>query len=52
MVQNKSPKADENIRSIKEELSNAVDSCIEAAGNEFSTHYQRRLLKVLISRYP
>ncbi|KAI8644677.1 Vps16, C-terminal region-domain-containing protein [Parasitella parasitica] len=41
----KSPKADENIRSIKPELIDAVDSCIEAAGFEFSHHYQRALLK-------
>ncbi|KAG2191805.1 hypothetical protein INT46_001161 [Mucor plumbeus] len=41
----KSPKADENIRSIKAELIDAVDSCIEAAGFEFSHYYQRALLK-------
>ncbi|KAI8983029.1 Vps16, N-terminal region-domain-containing protein [Pilobolus umbonatus] len=41
----KSPKADENIRSIKAELIDAVDSCIEAAGFEFQNYYQRSLLK-------
>ncbi|RCH85747.1 hypothetical protein CU098_002029, partial [Rhizopus stolonifer] len=41
----KSPKADENIRSIKAELIDAVDSCIEAAGFEFNHYYQRSLLK-------
>jgi hypothetical protein len=41
----KSPKADENIRSIKTELVDAVDSCIEAAGFEFQHYYQRALLK-------
>lgn len=41
----KSPKADENIRSIKAELVEAVDSCIEAAGFEFQHQYQRSLLK-------
>ncbi|KAI9486646.1 MAG: Vps16, C-terminal region-domain-containing protein [Benjaminiella poitrasii] len=41
----KSPKADENIRSIKTELVDAVDSCIEAAGFEFNHYYQRSLLK-------
>ncbi|KAI8973476.1 Vps16, C-terminal region-domain-containing protein [Mycotypha africana] len=41
----RSPKADENIRSIKAELIDAVDSCIEAAGFEFNHHYQRTLLK-------
>lgn len=41
----KSPKADENIRSIRADLVDAVDNCIEAAGHEFSEHYQRLLLK-------
>jgi hypothetical protein len=41
----KSPKADENIRSIKNELSEAVDACIEAAGHEFNYPAQRTLLK-------
>ncbi|KAK3809948.1 MAG: Vps16, N-terminal region-domain-containing protein [Benniella sp.] len=38
-------KADENIRSIRLELSDAVEACIEAAGHEFSHVYQRLLLK-------
>ena len=42
----KSPKADESIRSIRPELANAVDTCIEAAGRETEVHWQRRLLKV------
>ncbi|KAL1915507.1 uncharacterized protein VTP21DRAFT_6631 [Calcarisporiella thermophila] len=41
----RSPKADENIRIIRTELSEAVDACIEAAGHEFSHHYQKALLK-------
>ncbi|OAD74766.1 hypothetical protein PHYBLDRAFT_124139 [Phycomyces blakesleeanus NRRL 1555(-)] len=41
----KSPKADENIRSIKADLIDAVDCCVEAAGFEFHHHYQRSLLK-------
>ncbi|RUS27513.1 hypothetical protein BC938DRAFT_483137 [Jimgerdemannia flammicorona] len=41
----KSPKADENIRTIKTDLADAVDACIEAAGYEFVHHYQRTLLK-------
>ncbi|CAG8571415.1 7902_t:CDS:10, partial [Paraglomus occultum] len=41
----KSPKADENIRSIKTELADAVDDCIKAAGHEFSPDWQRALLK-------
>ncbi|KAF9051351.1 vacuolar protein sorting 16 isoform 1 [Panaeolus papilionaceus] len=32
---NKSPKADENIRSIRPDLGKAVDECIEAAGHEW-----------------
>eukprot|EP01102_Stenamoeba_stenopodia_P011451 TRINITY_DN351_c0_g1_i4.p1 TRINITY_DN351_c0_g1~~TRINITY_DN351_c0_g1_i4.p1 ORF type:complete len:422 (+),score=90.51 TRINITY_DN351_c0_g1_i4:115-1380(+) len=41
----KSPKADENIRSIKNELAEAVDECITAAGHEFNGHLQKSLLK-------
>ncbi|KAI9248907.1 Vps16, C-terminal region-domain-containing protein [Sporodiniella umbellata] len=41
----KSPKADENIRAIKAELADAVDSCIEAAGFEPPFVYQKTLLK-------
>ncbi|KAG0177300.1 hypothetical protein DFQ28_006131 [Apophysomyces sp. BC1034] len=41
----KSPKADENIRSIRTDLVDAVDCCIEAASFEFQHHYQRSLLK-------
>jgi len=41
----KNPKADENVRSIKNELSEAVSQCLEAAGHEFSEILQRTLLK-------
>ncbi|EKM77345.1 hypothetical protein AGABI1DRAFT_77347 [Agaricus bisporus var. burnettii JB137-S8] len=41
---NRSPKADESIRSIKPELAKAVDECIEAAGQEWEPYWQRRLL--------
>ncbi|CAG8453383.1 779_t:CDS:10 [Ambispora leptoticha] len=41
----KSPKADENIRSIRPELADAVDACIDAAGHEFNQYWQRNLLK-------
>eukprot|EP01104_Vermistella_antarctica_P013241 TRINITY_DN397_c0_g1_i3.p1 TRINITY_DN397_c0_g1~~TRINITY_DN397_c0_g1_i3.p1 ORF type:complete len:827 (-),score=204.45 TRINITY_DN397_c0_g1_i3:93-2573(-) len=41
----RSPKADENIRSIKEELVEAVDACVEAAGQEYSPSMQQQLLK-------
>eukprot|EP00003_Mantamonas_plastica_P023305 TRINITY_DN416_c0_g1_i1.p1 TRINITY_DN416_c0_g1~~TRINITY_DN416_c0_g1_i1.p1 ORF type:complete len:831 (-),score=270.28 TRINITY_DN416_c0_g1_i1:30-2522(-) len=43
--EDKSPKADENIRNIKTELADAVDACIEAAGHEFDYNTQRQLLK-------
>jgi len=43
---NRSPKADESIRSIKTELAKAVDECIEAAGQEWESYWQRRLLSV------
>ena len=42
----KSPKADENIRSIRPELAKAVDECIEAAGREWEPYWQRQLLNV------
>ncbi|KAG9293340.1 hypothetical protein G9A89_007586 [Geosiphon pyriformis] len=41
----RSPKADDNIRSIRTELADAVDACIEAAGHEFNQYWQRNLLK-------
>ncbi|CAK9781051.1 putative vacuole organization and biogenesis-related protein [Cutaneotrichosporon oleaginosum] len=41
----KSPKADEAIRSIRPDLARAVDTCIEAAGQEWEVTWQRRLLK-------
>jgi hypothetical protein len=47
----KSPKADENIRSIKNELVDAVNACIQAAGHETSHALQRSLLKVRIRLY-
>ncbi|KAJ7269847.1 vacuolar assembling sorting protein VPS16 [Mycena rebaudengoi] len=40
----RSPKADENIRSIRPELAAAVDECIDAAGQEWEPYWQRRLL--------
>jgi|SRR3954453_825001 hypothetical protein len=43
--QKRSPKADENIRSIRTELADAVDACTEAAGHEFNQYWQRNLLK-------
>lgn len=46
----KSPKADEHLRSIRTELAGAVDVCIDAAGREFDVYWQKRLLKVRIAR--
>lgn len=42
----KSPKADEAIRSIRPDLARAVDVCTDAAGREWDTAYQQRLLRV------
>lgn len=40
----RSLKVEENIRSIRHELSLAVDDCIDAAGQEWEPYWQRRLL--------
>ncbi|KZO95381.1 vacuolar protein sorting-associated protein 16 [Calocera viscosa TUFC12733] len=40
----KSPKADENIRSIRPELVAAVDACIDAAAQEWEPYWQKKLL--------
>ncbi|TFK72107.1 vacuolar assembling/sorting protein VPS16 [Pluteus cervinus] len=40
----KSPKADESMRSVRPDLSTAVDECIDAAGREFDPAWQRQLL--------
>ena len=44
-LEKKSPKADENIQRIKPNLPEAVDTCVQAAGQEFSIHWQQELLK-------
>ena len=41
----KSPKADENIQLIRSYLPDAVAACVQAAGQEHSTHWQKQLLK-------
>ncbi|KAI8911364.1 Vps16, N-terminal region-domain-containing protein [Powellomyces hirtus] len=41
----KSPRADENIRNIRAELADAVDTCLEGAANELNPGRQRTLLK-------
>jgi hypothetical protein len=45
---NRSPKADENIRSIKLDLAAAVDEVIDAAGQEWEPAWQRKLLSVRV----
>lgn len=42
----KSAKADEGIRAIKKDLTQAIDTCIVAAGYEWDVGWQRRLLRV------
>jgi hypothetical protein len=41
----RSPKSDDNIQFIKPRLIEAVDDCIEAAGHEYSIHWQKQLLR-------
>lgn len=40
-----SPKADDYIQLIRPNLTEAVDTCVNAAGREFDTKWQKRLLK-------
>jgi hypothetical protein len=42
----RSPKADEFIRSIRGELHTAVDGCIDAASREWDVEWQKKLLQV------
>ena len=44
-LEKKSPKADDNIQLIRSNLDEAIDTCIRAAGQEYSTHWQKQLLK-------
>lgn len=44
-LEKKSPKADDNIQLIRPNLDEAVDTCVRAAGQEYSTHWQKQLLK-------
>ncbi|KAH9826633.1 Vacuolar protein sorting-associated protein 16 [Teratosphaeria destructans] len=44
-LDNKSPKADDNIQLIKSSLDDAVDTCVRAAGHEYSIHWQKQLLR-------
>ncbi|CAI4219096.1 unnamed protein product [Parascedosporium putredinis] len=40
-----SPKADDYIQLIRGNLTEAVDTCINAAGREFNVHWEKQLLK-------
>ncbi|KAF9877506.1 hypothetical protein CkaCkLH20_05206 [Colletotrichum karsti] len=40
-----SPKADDYIQLIRANLTEAVDTCVNAAGREYSVHWQKQLLK-------
>lgn len=40
-----SPKADDDIQLIRPQLPEAVDACVNAAGQEFTVHWQKQLLK-------
>ncbi|KAI4132895.1 MAG: hypothetical protein LQ347_002386 [Umbilicaria vellea] len=44
-LEKKSPKADDNIQLIRSNLDEAVDTCVRAAGEEYSTHWQKQLMK-------
>ncbi|CAL3966617.1 unnamed protein product [Diplocarpon coronariae] len=44
-LENQSPKADDNIQLIRPNLVEAVDTCVKAAGYEFSIHWQKQLLR-------
>lgn len=45
LLEKKSPKADENIQRIKSSLPDAVETCIQAAGQEFDHNLQKQLLR-------
>jgi vacuolar protein sorting-associated protein 16 len=45
-LEKNSAKADEAIRLIRPHISDAVDGCIKAAGYEWDSYWQKRLLKV------
>ncbi|KAL1304186.1 hypothetical protein AAFC00_000609 [Neodothiora populina] len=45
LLEKKSPKADDNIQLIRPYLDDAIDTCVRAAGHEYSIHWQKQLLK-------
>jgi vacuolar protein sorting-associated protein 16 len=44
-LEKESPKADDDIQLIRQQLPEAVNSCIQAAGYEFNIYWQKQLLK-------
>ena len=44
-LEKKSPKADDEIQLIRSNLDDAIDTCIRGAGQEYSTQWQKQLLK-------
>lgn len=44
-LEKKSPKADDNIQLIRSNLDEAVYTCVRAAGQQYSVHWQKQLLK-------
>ena len=44
-LEKKSPKADDNIQLIRSNLDEAIDTCVKAAGQEYTSHWQKELLK-------
>ena len=47
-LERNSAKADEDIRLIRPQLTEAVDGCIAAAGFEWDHYWQKQLLKVIV----
>jgi vacuolar protein sorting-associated protein 16 len=47
-LERNSAKADEDIRLIRPQLSEAVDGCIAAAAYEWDSYWQKQLLKVRV----
>ena len=44
-LEKQSPKADDDIQLIRSNLDEAIDTCIRAAGHEYSPHWQKQLLR-------
>ncbi|KAF2281145.1 vacuolar protein sorting-associated protein 16 [Westerdykella ornata] len=45
LLEQKSPKADDLIQLIRPSLAEAVDTCVKAAGHEYTIHWQKALMK-------